>query len=102
LIGPGRIVLYDQPLSPWRLGFDLSAEERAHLRAAGAATDRDGIVTWPGASLRRFMLAYVLAHEVGHHILQHERRLRGETAARTREHEARAEVIARRLRARLD
>ena len=31
----------------------------------------------------------------------HERRLRGEKAARTRDHEARAELIAARLRARL-
>jgi hypothetical protein len=102
LIEPGRIVLYDQPLTPWRLGFDLPAEERSRLHAAGAITDRAGIVVWPGASLRRFMVAYVLAHELGHHMVQHERRLRGEAAARTRDHEARAEAIARRLRARLD
>jgi len=102
LIGPGQIVLYDQPLPPWRLGFDLPANERSRLRAAGAVTDREGIVAWPGSTLRRFMLAYVLAHELGHHMLQHERRLRGEAAARTRDHDARAEAIARRLRARLD
>jgi len=102
LIGPGLIVLYDQPVPPWRLGFDLPADERSRLRAAGAVTDREGIVGWPGSTLRRFMLAHVLAHEVGHHVLQHERRLRGEAAARTRDHDARAEAIARRLRARLD
>ena len=101
LIEPGRIVLYDQPLPPWRLGFDLPAEERSRLRAAGAGTDREGIVAWPGETLRRFMIAHVLAHEVGHHMLQHERRLRGEAAARSPDHEARAEVIARKLRARL-
>jgi len=102
LIEPGRIVLYDQPMPPWRLGFDLSADERSRLGAAGATTDCAGTVEWPGPTLRRFMLAYVLAHELGHHMLQHERRLRGEAAARTRDHEARAEAIARRLRARLD
>jgi Zn-dependent peptidase ImmA (M78 family) len=48
------------------------------------------------------MLGHVLAHELGHHVLQHERRLRGERAARTREHEARAEVVATRLRELLD
>jgi len=102
LIEPGRIVLYDQPMPPWRLGFDLSSDERSRLGAAGATTDGAGTVAWPGLTLRRFMLAYVLAHELGHHMLQHERRLRGEAAARTRDHEARAEAIARRLRARLD
>ena len=65
LIGPGQIVLYDQPLPPWRLGFDLPADERSRLRAAGAVTDREGIVAWPGSTLRRFMLAHVLAHELG-------------------------------------
>ena len=44
------------------------------------------------------MLGYVLTHELGHHILQHERRLRNERAARTRDHEARAEAIAANLR----
>src|SRR5438093_554593 len=90
------------PTSPWRLGPRLPAAERARLQEAGADIERDGIVSWPGTTLRRFMLAYVLAHELGHHVLQHERRLRGERAARTREHEARAEAIARRLRAQLD
>ena len=102
LVEPGRIVLYDQPLSPWRLGLRFPAAERARLQEAGADIERDGMVSWPGTTLRRFMLAYVLAHELGHHVLQHERRLRGERAARTREHEARAEAIARRLRAQLD
>jgi hypothetical protein len=102
LIGPGRIVLYDQALSPWRLGFELPRRERARLLAAGARSDKDGIVSWPGDSLRRFMLGYVLAHELGHHILQHERRLRGEPGARTSDHESRAEAIATKLRALLD
>jgi Zn-dependent peptidase ImmA (M78 family) len=95
-------VLYDQALSPWRLGFELPADERARLLAAGARSDKDGVVTWPGDSLRRFMLGYVLAHELGHHVLQHERRLRGERAARTSEHESRADTIAAKLRALLD
>jgi hypothetical protein len=47
------------------------------------------------------MLHHALTHELGHHILQHERRLRGKRAARTRDHEARAESIAAHLRARL-
>jgi len=98
LVGPGRIVLYDQSRSPWRLGFELAPEQGAQLQAAGAELSDDGVVSWPGDSLRRFMLGYGLAHELGHHVIQHERRLRGERGARTREHEARAEAIAARLR----
>jgi hypothetical protein len=102
LVGPGEIVLYDQARSPWRLGFALAKADGARLEAAGADLSEQGIVSWPGDSLRRFMLGHVLAHELGHHVLQHERRLRGERAARTREHEARAEAIAARLRLLLD
>ena len=102
LVGPGRIVLYDQAPSPWRLGFALAPEQRAELQAAGADLGDEGVVSWPGDSLRRFMLGYALAHELGHHVLQHERRLRVERGAKTREHEARADAIATRLRLVLD
>jgi hypothetical protein len=101
LAGPGHVVLYDQPLPPWRLGASLPERERAWLASAGADVATAGVVGWPGDSLRRFMLGHVLAHEIGHHIMQHERRLLGERAARTRDHEARAEAIATRLRERL-
>ncbi|MFN7973000.1 MAG: hypothetical protein U0166_11730 [Acidobacteriota bacterium] len=101
LLAGGRIVLYDQAPSPWRLGFTLPPSERERLSVAGAKLSAPGVVVWPGQTLRRFMLGYVLAHELGHHVLQHERRLRGERGARTREHEARAEILAARLRARL-
>lgn len=102
LIGPGRIVLYDQARPPWRVGFELPPDERERLLAAGARSDADGVVSWPGDSLRRFMLGYVLAHELGHHVLQHKRRLRGERGARTNEHESYADAIATKLRALLD
>jgi hypothetical protein len=101
LVGPGRIEIYDQPLPPWRLGEVLPARERDQLGGAGADVDLDGVVDWPADTLRRFMIGHVLTHELGHHLLQHERRLRGERAARTREHEARAEAIALRLREQL-
>jgi hypothetical protein len=101
LVGHGQIELYDQPPSPWRLGERCGERDRATFAAAGADVTTDGVVAWPADSLRRFMLGHVLAHEIGHHMLQHERRLRGEAAARTRDHEARAEVIAAGLRDRL-
>lgn len=98
LVGPGQIRLYDQPVPPWLLPYALAENEQQELNRAGADLSEDGVVSWPGDSLRRFMLAHVLTHELGHHVLQHERRLRGERGARTREHEARAEVVAARLR----
>jgi hypothetical protein len=100
LAGEGVIELYEQRPSPWRLGEVLSDVERDRLRCAGADVSMPGVVVWPSGVLRRFMLWYVLAHEVGHHVIQHERRLRGERAMRTREHEARAEQIAASLRER--
>jgi hypothetical protein len=103
LVGPGHVMLFDQPPSPWRLGSAVPAPDRAWLASAGADVSRSaaGVVTWPGDSLRRFMLGHVLAHEIGHHLLQHERRRPLVRAAPTRDHEARAEVVAAALRDRL-
>lgn len=101
LVGPGHIALYDQPRSPWRLGVALSGGDLARLAAAGADVATPGVIVWPDDTLRRFMLGHVLAHELGHHVVQHERRLRAERAARTSEHELRAESIAAELRGRL-
>jgi hypothetical protein len=102
LTAPGEIVLYDQPYPPWRLGAPLTDADAELLRRGGADLALPGVVDWPGDTLRDFMLGRVLAHELGHHMLQHERRLRGERAARTREHELRADAIAAALRARLE
>ena len=77
----------------------MTEDRRTRLRVAGATVDTEGVVMWPGDTLRRFMLGYVLTHELGHHVLQHERRLRSARGARTRDHEARADAIAKRLRA---
>jgi hypothetical protein len=90
--------LYDQAPSPWRFGFPIESGESSRLVEAGANVDGDCVVHWPGDTLRRFMLEYVLPHELGHHLLQHERRLKGRAAARTSEHEGRAEAIAAQLR----
>lgn len=101
LVGAGHLVLYDQPRSPWRLGVRLTAHVRARLVEAGAEIDDVGLITWPEDTLKAFMLRHVLTHEVGHHILQHERRRTTTRAARTCDHEIRAEAIAERLRQRL-
>lgn len=102
LVGPGRVRLYDQPVPPWRLPDTLPKDELVRLEGAGAHVGEDGVVSWPGDALKRFMLGHVLAHEIGHHVVQHERRLRGKRGARTRDHEARAEAVAARLRLLLD
>jgi hypothetical protein len=100
LIAPGEIALYDQPIPPWRFGSRLSRALRKTLATAGAVITVDSVVTWPGDTLRRFMLDHVLPHELAHHALQHERRLQNRRGARTRDHEARAGVIAARTRVR--
>jgi hypothetical protein len=98
LVAPGEIVLYDQPYSPWQVRRGLVPEVTEILTAAGATVDDDCVVAWPRGSLRRFMLDYVLPHELAHHALQHERRLRNRRGARKRDHEARAELMSARSR----
>jgi len=103
---PGRIVLVEQPLPPWRLPALLASAAARRLRRAGAVVTRlpaagATIVNWPPGTLRRFMLEEILLHELGHHVLQHEKGKRPERIARTRDHEAFARRFARQLRAAL-
>jgi len=100
---PGRVLLFDQPLSPWRLIGSLPASVTAKLRRAGAEIDTgDGglltIVTWPGDTLRTFALFDGLMHEIGHHILQHSKGKRVERVLRTGDHEELADRFAQRCR----
>jgi len=103
---PGRIVLYDQPLSPWLVPGQLNACDERRIRRHGALVEPvlGGIrVEWPEDALRDFMLFDVLLHEIGHHVLQHYAGKRTVRAARTRDHEAfaiRFAARSRRLRAR--
>jgi len=101
LLLPGRIVLYAQPRSPWLLAGLLADDERARLTHAGALVSVDRrscltVVEWPGHSLRDFMLLDVLLHELAHHALQVRCARSTTPAARTRDHEAVAEVLGRR------
>jgi len=103
LIVPGRIVLYDQMPSPWLLPYQLSAGATARLQRAGAIVDWGGrdeptAVRWPGATLRDYMLFDVLMHEVGHHMAQQYTGKRRVRARRTKDHEAFADLFARRCR----
>lgn len=99
---PGRIVLYEQPLSPWRLSrlprstirqFEAAGATVTTLPNAGAS-----LVHWPGNTLHRFMLEQVLLHEIGHHLLQHHKGKRLIRVARSRDHEAFASQFARNQR----
>jgi hypothetical protein len=102
---PGRVRLYDQPLSPWCLPGQLTPAAAARLTRAGAilelvAGGRQTRVVWPGRTLRDFMLYDVLLHEIGHHLLQQYTGKRRARIARTRDHEAFAETFAQRGRRR--
>ncbi len=95
----GRIMLYEQPLPPWRLCGRISPKTSHQFERAGAVLtwlpDIDTVaVDWPAGTLRRFMLEEVLLHEVGHHVLQQHKGKRPVRIARTRDHEVFAERFA--------
>ena len=103
LVVPGRIMIYEQPLPPWQLPGVLSKKDSRRLQLAGASLEigQAGVnttVQWPDETLRDFMLFEVLAHEIGHHILQHNTGKRAVRIVRTRDHEAFAERFAERCR----
>jgi hypothetical protein len=95
----GRIVLFEQPLPPWRFPGLLKNAVVTRLKRAGAVlttlTEADAtIVDWPNGTLRNFMLEEVLLHELGHHVLQHHKGKRTVRIARTSDHESFARRFA--------
>ena len=103
---PGRIILFEQPLPPWRVSGLLKGDMARRLERAGAVLTRltdvgATFVEWPEDALRRFMLEEVLLHELGHHVLQHHKGKRPKRVARTRDHEAFAARFADKQRAAL-
>lgn len=97
---PGRIILYDQPPSPWLLPRGLSAEAIDKLCHAGAVVEvcspsAHMVIWWPGTMLRDYMLFDVLMHEVGHHLIQQYTGKHRARVARTKDHEAFAGGFAR-------
>lgn len=104
LFVPGKIVLYEQPVSPWFLSGKLAARDRKSLLRCGAQveTSDDGlrsIIFWDRDSLREYMLFEVLMHEVGHHLIQHFKGKRQAQVMRTADHERSAELFAQKCRA---
>jgi hypothetical protein len=90
---PGRIILFEQRLPPWRLpgylqGTILRRFQRAGARVTILAEVGATFVDWPEETLRRFMLEDIFLHELGHHVLQQYRGKRSIRAARSRDHEA--------------
>ena len=98
---PGRILLFEQALPPWRLHGrllkkDINRFERAGARISQVPQSGTTLVDWPADTLRRFMLEEVLLHELGHHVLQHHKGQRLARTARTKDHEAFAALFAMR------
>jgi hypothetical protein len=90
---PGRILLYEQPVSPWLLSGRPAPRLVAGLLRAGAQLQHCPLtdstrVDWPQGALRRFMLLEVFLHELGHHVFQHHKGKRLLRVARTHDHEA--------------
>ena len=103
---PGRIVLYQQPVPPWRLTGILKRKDARRLKRSGAiVTPQRGsgatLVDWPDDSLQRFMLEEVLLHELGHHVLQQHKGKRPVRTSRAKDHEAFAARFAARERLRI-
>jgi hypothetical protein len=100
---PGSILLFEQPLSPWRWAGRPRKSLVQRLERAGAQVTRltdvcATLVDWPPEALKKFMLEEVLLHELGHHLLQQHKGKRRVRIARTRDHEAFAARFAARQR----
>lgn len=90
---PGRIILFEQPLPPWRTPGLLHGTILRRFERAGAILTllpdiRATLIEWPKDTLARFMLEHVFMHELGHHVLQHYKGKRLVRIARTSDHEA--------------
>ena len=99
---PGRIDIYTVPASPWRLAFvpppaDLQTFRRYAARVDVNQAARQTTVWWEPDGLTDFFLYEVLAHEIGHHVLQHHRGKRPVQVCRRAGHEACADLYARRV-----
>jgi len=99
----GRILLYEQPVPPWRLQGLVDDRSAQRFERAGAVVKLlpemgATFVDWPGSTLQRFMREEVLLHELGHHVLQQYKAKRLVRVARTRDHEAFAARFAERRR----
>jgi len=100
---PDCLILFEQPLPPWRLSGLLQRKPFRRFEKAGAIVILLGdvgatVVDWPGDTLRQFMLKEILLHELGHHVLQHYKGKRRARVARTPDNECFAERFAQKHR----
>ena len=100
---PGTIILYDQPTSPWFINGIFTSAQTKKLQKAGAVFEiAEGgfqtLVHWSKKDLENFMLFDVFMHEVGHHMIQQYKGKRDVRVARTKDHEAFANMFANRCR----
>ena len=100
---PGRIIVYEQALTPWHISGIIGEEDVRKFRRSGADVEyrespKATIINWPEDSLREFILLDVFVHEVGHHILQHNKGKRLQRIARTRDHELYAAELVEKCR----
>ena len=99
----GEIYLYSLPDLPWHLPYllaarDIAAFERFGACIASRADARTTTIAWNSDGQREFVLSEVLAHELGHHLLQRGKGKRKAVVCRRSDHERRADLQCRRAR----
>ncbi len=99
---PGEICLYAVPASPWQFAFVPSRSDCEAFTRHGAnvhvdESRRQTTVYWTPTDLKSYLLYEVLAHEIGHHVLQHNKGKRQAQIRRRFDHEACADLYSRRL-----
>ena len=99
---PGEICLYAVPATPWQFPFVPSRSDLEAFAQHGANVHIDELrdqatICWTPNGLKSYLLYEVLAHEIGHHILQHNKGKRQAQIRRRFDHEACADLYSRRL-----
>ena len=99
----GHIRIFEQPQPPWHISGIIGEQDVRKFRRSGADVEyrespKATIINWPEDTLREFILLDVFVHEVGHHILQHNKGKRLQRIARTRDHESYAAELVEKCR----
>ncbi|HLK56515.1 MAG TPA: hypothetical protein VKU00_08125, partial [Chthonomonadaceae bacterium] len=102
----GEIHLYAVPSHTWVLPYllhdaDLAAFARYGCRWELDVTRERTTLAWKPTGLRDFYLYAVLAHELGHHLLQYHKGKRQTALCRRSDHEKRADLHSHRVQVRL-